>query len=437
MSHAIAERRDLGWQWQSVLGRLELDMNRGAFEAWLEGAKALRIEGETLVVEPRSSFMCDWLNERLVVVVERAVAAIFGHELRVRFVPKGTADSGRCSVAEDASGEEAKVIGGLNASFTLERYLPAAGNRLAFQSCMSLLRPADLGMSPVVVFGSPGMGKTHLLHALAARALSCGWTVACMSAEQFTNRYVDAIRNRGMGGFQAEIRQVRLLILDDLQYLAGKKGTQDELVHTIDEIVNGGGQVVMASELPPGAMDLPERLSSRLQAGVVVRIDPFLMEERKAYVEQLAREHRVALPGWAVERIAGCEVPSVRLLQGAANAAIVLQRAGMLELGQLDARLTYLTVGAASPRQLDDRAVLEAIARHFEVSFAELVGRSRSGSVGEARAVAATILHTRGRSFAQVGAMMDRRDASTVKGICKRGQDILADDPGLRARLAG
>lgn len=448
MSNALtAERHDLSWQWQTVLGRLQVDMNAGAFDAWLEGSRAARIEGDTLIVEPRSAFMCDWLNDHLAVVVERAVAAVIERELRVRFVPKGCGSNTepaavsiaarRPAVVPPVSLTSSGMIGSVNCNFTFDRYLPAIGNRLAHHSCMRLTEADANPISPIVVYGSPGMGKTHLLHAMARRAVSLGWTVACLSAEQFTNRYVDAMRGQRMGGFQAELRRVRLLVIDDLQYLAGRKGTLDELVHTIDEVAGGGGHVVMAGEVPPYEMDLPQRLASRLMAGIMVRIEPFLAEERRAYIEQLAREQRVGLPAWAIDRIAGCEVPSVRVLLGAVNAAIMLQQSGMLDLRQLDARLTHITATASSPASLDDRAMLELIAKHFQTTFEELVGRSRSGSVGEARAVAAAVLHGRGRSFAQVGAALGKRDASTVKGICRRGQEIIEEDGGLRARLAG
>ena len=117
-------------------------------------------------------------------------------------------------------------------------------------------------INPVVIYGAPGMGKTHLLHALAARAAHEGRDVACLSAEQFANRYLAALRggNDSTAEFQAELRSTSLLIIDDLQYLAGREGTLKELVHTMDAIINAGGDVVVASEVPPHAMGLLDRL---------------------------------------------------------------------------------------------------------------------------------------------------------------------------------
>lgn len=444
MSPAIsAPRHDLAWHWQTILGRLQVELPPAAFDTWLEGSHAIAIDQGSLLVAPRSGFMCDWLNQRMGVIVEQAVAAVMDDELAVRFVAPGATGSiaGACTPSPVTgtlapSGSRGALQGGINERFTFDRYLPTSGNRLAYDACTRLMDADALPMSPVFVYGSPGTGKTHLLHALASRGLAAGWTVACMSAEQFTNRYLDAMRHERVGAFKSELRRVRLFVVDDLQYLAGRKGTQDEFAHTIDEVSTSGGSVVLASEVPPYEMDLPERVVSRLMAGVVAPIEPLLLDERRAFIEWLAREQRVGLPAWAVERIAGCEVPSVRLLQGAVNAAVLLQQSGLLDLRRLDARLTHLTAAAIAPPALSDRDLVSLIAKHFEVAFDELIGRSRSGSVGEARAVAAAALHARGRSFAQIGALLSGRDASTVKGICKRGEELIQADAALRTQLA-
>lgn len=432
-------QRDLSWDWRTVLGHLEVELPAAAYDTWLDGSRAIGIDEGTLLVAPRSAFLCDWLNERMARTVERTIAEVLKEELAVRFVwPSALPGEAtpRCSGSGDITSTRAPLVGSVNARFTFERYLQAEGNEFAYQACARLLDPGALPMTPVFVYGSPGVGKTHLLHAAAARAAAAGWGVACLSAEQFTNRYVHARKQERLAVFKAELRSVGLLVVDDLQYLAGRESTTEELGLTIDEISNAGGKVVLASEVPPYEMSLPQRLVSRLMAGVTALIEPFGIDERRAFIEWLAREQRVALPVWAIERIAGCEVPSVRVLQGAVNAAVLLQQSGKLDLRRLDASLMHLTAVAVAPPSLGDKELVERIAKHFQVTFEELVGRSRSGSVGEARAVAAAALHNRGRSFAQVGAMLSGRDASTVKGICQRGLVLIDSDPLLRSQYA-
>lgn len=425
----MSDPRDASRAWQAVLGRLELEVTSQNFTTWLKGTKALRLEGEALVVEARTAFNCDWLNQRLIVVVQRAVYQVIGQELRVLFVPKGAASDGELMAAPDAEpvARTRAVFGSLNCSYSFERYVAAEGNRLALECVTSLVGESDLRISPVVVYGSPGMGKTHLLHALACRAANQGWTVACLNAEEFTSRYMNAIRRGSVEDFQLALRSARLFVLDDLQYLAGKKGTLDELVHTIDAVTNAGGHVVVGSERHPADIDLPERLASRLSAGIAARIEPFGMAERRDFVERMSRDLRVALPAWAIDRIAGVEMPSVRVLQGAAHAALTLQRLGQLNPARLDLELTRISIAECAPTVSADRTMLDAIARRFETTFEELIGRSRKPHLSAARAVAAATLQQQGRSLSAIASVLGGRDRSTVSQLAERGRTMLTD----------
>lgn len=441
VSASMADTREIARRWHGVLGRLQLEVNTHSFKTWLEGTRPLHLDGSMLTVEAASSFSCEWLNERMAMVVERAASNVFERDLQVRFVPRGSSAEAAPNETyeraverapeEPAGSAGATLQGRINTRFTFDRYLPAEGNRLALESCTSLLKEELRIHEVVVVYGSPGMGKTHLLHAVCARAADLGWRVAYLSGEEFTTRYQRCLRGGGLEELQCELRGVQLFVLDDLQYLTGKKATQDELVHTIEAVTNSGGYVLMAGEAHPAHLDLAERLATRLSAGVATRVDPFLLGERRCYIEQLAREHRVSLPGWAVERIAGCEVPSVRLLQGIVNAAVLMQRNNMLDLRRLDAKLMEITAGASTAAGLEDREVLERIARHFEVKFDELTGRSRRAAVGEARAVAAWALQSRGRSLSEVGDLLGGRNKSTIKEIAERGKEIAGREAGL------
>jgi len=446
MSVSHTDPRDLARRWQAVLGRLQLEVAPHNWETWLKDTRAIRWDGTTVVVEARTAFNCEWLEQRLSPSVTRVSLEIFGEGTVVAFVPRGTVkpslDEAPLPAEPTCNGDGARTLGGLlgsvNAHYTFERYLPAEGNQVALESCRALLEVGECRINPVVIYGAPGMGKTHLLHALATRAAHEGRAVACLSAEQFANRYLAAFRsgNDAFAEFQIELRSTNLLIIDDLQYLAGREGTLRELVHTIDAIINSGGDVVVASEVPPHAMGVLDRLASRLMAGIVARVSPFHLAERRAFIEQLAREHRVSLPGWAIERMAGCEVPSVRVLQGAVHAAVQLQRLNHLDLRRLDAELTVLSVAAAAPAVLEDRELLDAIAGHFGVTFDDLLGRGRRQQVTSARATAAAALRERGRSLSAIGNMMGKRDRGTVRELSERGQRLLEDDELLRRLIA-
>ncbi len=438
LGYRTTEDQALARAWQAVLGRLEVELTSQNFDTWLRETRALRIENTTLVVEAKSAFACDWLNRQLATVVRRAVSHVMEDEPEVLFVPRRV-DGGDTALFPGAAllstAPCSPVIGCVKKTHTFESYLRADGNGLAVDRCLSLFDPAGFPISPIVIYGSPGMGKTHLLHAASLQAAAAGWAVACLSAEEFATRYLGSLRRGAIDEFQSSVRNVRLFVLDDLQYLAGKKGTLDELVHTIDYVTNTGGHVVIASEQHPADMGLPERLESRLSSGVVTRIEPFGAADRRAFIERLARSARAALPAWAIERIGALNALSVRALQGAVNNAITLQWGGQLDARRLDAELTRVAVSEAMGG-CPDTEVLETVARHFQLTRDDITGTSRKPAATAARAAAAAALRERGRSNSEVGAVLGNRDRTTIPALAGRGQKLLAADPQLRARLA-
>jgi chromosomal replication initiator protein len=325
----------------------------------------------------------------------------------------------------------------VNCAYTFEDYLSTSGNQLALQACLALVEPSDLVASPVVLFGSPGLGKTHLLHALACRAKDLGRSVACLSAEEFTNRYLGALRAKRADEFQDDIRGVDLLIIDDLQSIAGKKHTQDELVSTMDAVCNAGGHVVAASERHPFELGLLERLESRLAAGIITRVEPFDWDERRSFIEHVARRKRGGLPGWAIDRLAGVNAPSVRVLLGCINAALALERAQQLTPRTMDASLAGVSMLESNSAAGGETQLLERVAHYFGIACDELVGRSRSPRVAEARAVAAAGLQDRGYSLPRIGALFDGRDKGTISTLARRGRAMLEEQDMLRHLIAG
>lgn len=418
--------------WRAVLGRLQLEVSRPNFETWLAGTTPRSLTDRELLVEARSAFRAEWLNENLAPVVERCLGAVEGERLSVRFVAPGekphtTPEAATSSDGTGPAGGE-QVVGQVNGSFTLARYFRSEGSALAVASCLSLVEAGEPAISPVVVHGPPGVGKTHLLHGLAARASDRGQRVACLSGEGFTSRYQRALREGNVEAFQDAVRGVQLLIIDDLHDLAGKTGTLRELVHTLDAVTHGGGAVVVGSELRPRELGLPERLCSRLEAGIVATVEPFAAGERRAFIEQRLGDLRVALPSWCLEELA-TGTGSVRSILAGVHAAVGLQRRGLLSELRLAAEVGALELRSRGNETA--KAVIERIAEHFAVAVGEVEGRSRAQKLARPRAVAAAALQERGCSYSEIGALLGGRSRSTIKGLAERGRALGAEDAAV------
>lgn len=452
MSVVLApSRSELQDSWRSVLDHLGREMNPHTFQTWLSGTEPLRIEHSNIIIEARPGTSCDWLNQKLSCVVDRSVAAVLGEDMRARFVPAApgldapSPQPAPAAVADATTGSgtppqrtSSGVVGAINPHFTFERYLRTPGNEVALEGCLALTSGEPQLMSPVVLYGEPGLGKTHLLHALATRAVALGWPVACLGAEEFTNRYQSAIRANAVQALQQQLRSVRLLVIDDLQYLPGRTATIEEFVNSFDAVTNAGGAIACASERHPGELALPPRLISRLKGGILAQMSPLAPPDRRAYVNTRVREQRLSLPSWAIDRIAACEAPSVRVLQGAVSTVLMLQRTGKLVPAALDAHLVrFCATAASTASHLDQRGLIDAVAAHFAVAVDELTGRTRRRGVADARAVAMAALVERGQTLSQVSALFSNRDRSTVKEASDRGRKLLASDPALHRRLVG
>ena len=440
---ARLDTRELSRAWQGVLGRLELELNPHNFATWLKGTRAVSFCDGTLVVEARSLMACDWLDRRMRIVVERAAAQSFEGVGAVAFVaPGGEADvllggsAGQDLSPRPVVSAAPRMIGQVNCSYTFEEYQRGRGNIVAIEACRSFVEPSDLQASAVVIYGNPGLGKTHLLHALACKAKDAGRIVACLSAEEFTNRYMDAYRDGRANEFRSELRSVQLLIVDDLQMLSPKAFIQNELVATMEAVKNAGGHVAFASERHPFELPLLERLRSRIGEALITEITPFQAEERRAFVECVARRQRVALPGWAIDRIAGCGVASVRVLLGCVRAAAGLEHSQQLDARRLDASMTAVA-GADAAADLGEKDILGRIAQCFAIAAADMESRKRGKQLSEARNVAAALLHARGYSLPRVGAVLGGRDKSTAHDMVKAGKAVIEQRQDLRDLLAG
>jgi chromosomal replication initiator protein len=426
--------RDLLRNWKAILGRLEIALP--AQFPYLRGSVPQALENGSLRVGVASTFACAWLEQNLATRLGCEATRQWGFPVAVAFAPQDVPSLAVSSLlACPETPPPAVLTGKPHPQNTFARYIVGEGNRLAFEAATALVEEDSWRPSPLFVAGPSGVGKTHLLEALAWRAHEKGWPVVCLRWEEFIGRFVDSVRGHGNLGFKDRVREAKMLIVDDLQDASGAPKTADELVNAIDCVEAGLGAVVLSAEQLPERLGLPGRLVSRIRRGLITEVRPFDASERQGYAEAFRRRTGADLPEWAISRIVSEPALSVRTLCGSLNEAVALLRTGRLERDALEAVLVRQQLGARA-KTASPETLLRLAAEHFGIAPSDLTGESRLAPVRQARAAVAATLRERGLSVNAVAKELGRAK-STIPGLCETGERLLAADAGLRAKLAG
>ncbi len=255
--------------WQATLGQLQMEMSKAAFDTWVRNAEMVSHEQDIFTIGVQNAYARDWLESRLSSTVTRLLTGIMGRTQSVSFVvwhkeydgveeEAETADA----VSEPAQDPSLRTNTSINPRYNFENFVVGASNRLAHAACMAVAENPARAYNPLFLYGGVGLGKTHLLHAIGNTALRQGLQVMYVSSEEFTNDLINAIRSHNTPAFRDRYRRIDVLLIDDIQFIAGKESTQEEFFHTFNTLHGQDKQIVMSSDRPPKAMvTLEDRLA--------------------------------------------------------------------------------------------------------------------------------------------------------------------------------
>ena len=444
--------------WKATLGELELQMTRATFNTWLKDTRLLAYEDGDFVIGVRNDYAKDWLENRLRETILRTLSEIAGDWVNIRFVvwsdeliapqPKvyknGNQKKSRTTaVANDTKGETAVAPQGLvnsentlNERFTFSSFVVGASNRLAHAAALSVSENPGRTYNPLFIYGGVGLGKTHLLHAIGHKCVLEGYAVCYISSETFTNDLVQSIRNKQMAQFRERYRTPDVLMIDDIQFIAGKESTQEELFHTFNELHSQGKQVIISSDRPPKAMaTLEERLQSRFEWGLMADIQMPDVETRKAILQAKAEELGISVPESALDTISHHVRNNIRELEGALNkVAAYAQLSGQ----QVDLELINMALAdlIRRPEKVTVDQVLTAVSTHYNVTLEALSGASRARVIAYPRQVAMYLARTEtDASLPQIGQFLGNRDHTTVMYGHDKIAGLVEKDPNIRREM--
>ena len=447
----MAERNMQAAQvWQAALGELQLQMTKPTFDTWLKNTSLISYEDGTFVIGVHNAYAKDWLENRLLSIIKRALVGIVGRSVEVKFVvwPKERAASKRSAGTQELgpllSGDkeltltppQAKSPAMLNPKYTFETFVVGSSNRLAHAASLAVAEnPAD-AYNPLFIYGGVGLGKTHLLQAIGHVCQRKALRVLYVSSEEFTNDLINSIRNHTTEHFRDKYRTIDILLVDDIQFIAGKESTQEEFFHTFNTLYAANKQIVISSDRPPKAiLTLEERLRSRFEGGLIADIQPPDLETRIAILRFKAEAQPLSVPDEVIDLIAHRVLSNVRELEGALNRVVAYAK--------LTGRPLTLEVASVALRDLLPRResisleqILEAVASFYGVKVEDLKGRRRSKELIRPRQMAMYLMREEVKaSLPQIGEALGGRDHTTVLYGHRKICDQIERDEGLRREL--
>jgi chromosomal replication initiator protein len=433
-------------QWQATLGELQLQMTRATFDTWLRGSQVISYEDGLCTVYVRHAYAVDWLQNRLLAVIKRTLQRHAGPDADIRFtarapdrdenlilVPETVPDEpkgGRTERSHKANGRPSSV---LYPQYTFDNFVVGTNNRLAHAASLAVTENPAHAYNPLFIYGGVGLGKTHLLHALGHTAKARGMSVLYVSSEWFTNDLIKAIRSQKTEAFRLKYRNTDMLLVDDIQFIAGKERTQEEFFHTFNTLHGAGKQIVVSCDRPPKALvALEDRLRSRFGWGLIADVQPPAFETRIAILQAKAEGCSSLVPDEVLAYIARKIPSNIRELEGALNRVVAHAHLMHAPL-TLEAAERALENILAHMADLSPERIVTAVAQHFNLSKEQLVGRSRARAVSVPRQLAMFLIREEtDASLPQIGQILGGRDHTTILHGCGRISGQIETDERLR-----
>ncbi len=428
--------------WQATLGQLQMEMSKAAFDTWVRNADLVNHQENLFTVGVQNAYARDWLDSRLSSTVTRLLTGLMEAPQKVHFVVwhKDTEDEELDAQSEKAQPAPVSPVAisnpTLNSRYTFDNFVVGPSNRLAHAATMAVAESPARAYNPLFLYGGVGLGKTHLLHAIGNSAQQQELQVMYVSSEEFTNDLINSIRTHNTTAFRERYRRIDVLLIDDIQFIAGKESTQEEFFHTFNTLYGQNKQIVMTSDRPPKALvTLEERLRSRFEWGLSVDIQPPDFETRTAILRSKGDRAGRQVPNEILETIARSVQSNIRELEGALTRVLAFADFS----GQpLTVQLVSIALADLLPQRsaIEPMQVIGAVATAFGIPSERLLGRDRTREVALPRQVAMYLLRDAANvSLPQIGEALGGRDHTTVMYACDKVADLIERDDRFRRQV--
>ncbi len=425
--------------WDQACQIMHLEMTEVTFNTWIRSAlRPLGCSGDQFFIEAVTDFYHQFVVPRYAVLVSNSLSEAAGRPLKAVFLTPAQADEYRAGVTpEEKPADESS----LNPKYTFDTFVVGNNNRFAHAAALAVAEsPAD-AYNPLFIYGGVGLGKTHLMHAIGHYMLSQKpqMRVKYVTCELFMNEMVNSLNKKTQAEFREKYRNIDVLMVDDIQFLTGKTGTQEEFFHTFNALHTAGKQIILTSDKPPREIaKLEERLRSRFEWGLVADISKPDLETRVAILKQKAGEELLNVDTSVLTMIAERVSNNIRELEGCLTRLVAYSSLTGKPVDQRLAEDALREIFARSePRRVSCEDVMEAVAAYYSVSVADLKGPRRSRDVAVPRQIAMYISReVVGAPLTLIGSAFGGRDHSTVNHACQKVAGDMKTSPALTTLIS-
>jgi len=430
----------MGWDeliWNRLQEELRKKLSKASFDAWIAPLRA-RVEGDELVLFAANRFFLEGLIDRYGDEIQQILEKVAGRGVRVSY--RVDPELAERIKTEEKPAQIGRADGFIDPRFSFETFVVGSGNEFCHAACRAVSQRPGEAYNPLYIYGGVGLGKTHLLHAIANELLQTKpLLVAYRTGEQFTNELIDAIQSKSTDQFRERYRRVDVLIIDDIQFIAGKERTQEEFFHTFNALYAHRKQIVIASDRSPSKLEnLTDRLRSRFNSGLVADIQPPDYETRLAILHSKAKIAGIRLPEDVARLLASRITSNVRELEGALTRLNAHANLTGSEITVELARRILRDLLHEPKRSITIEDIQRAVANHYGIAEREMRSGKRARSVAFPRQVAMYLAKELTRlSLPEIGRHFGGKDHTTVLYAVRKISKLKQEDESFAEELEG
>jgi chromosomal replication initiator protein len=456
--------------WEEILSRVQAKVNRHSFYTWFKPTAFVADDGSTVTVRVPNALFKDWITKHYSGVIAEALAEVRRTEAFVNFVASGTPEAeariapptpapeprttepGTRAFAPGSSTPESSMVpedallpvtptssGGLNPRYTFDTFIVGSSNQFAHAACRAVAEAPSRSYNPLFIYGGVGLGKTHLMHAIGHYVLlhDRNLVLTYISSERFMNEMINAVRYDRLIDFRERYRSVDVLLVDDVQFLAGKEGTQNEFFHTFNALYDSQKQIVLSSDCPPHEIEqLEERLRSRFEWGLIADIQSPDLETKVAILKKKAEAEAVPLPDSVAIYVAGRIKSNIRELEGSLIRLIAYASLTGRELSVDLAQEVLRNIKDHEEKAITIDHIQKFVSDYYQLKLTDLKSRNNSKSIAMPRQVAMYLCkHLTHASLPEIGRSFGGKHHSTVIHSIRKVETLRKDDPHFNTLL--